>query len=198
MYDTINNSQHCQRNWDLTQQVKKEDLDLIIHTFTNAPSKQSTAFYKVHIVTNRDIMKKIYDLTETVQDSGMFNSQVLANVLLVFQKIDTSDDHKERVKLWQGPEDVNRDYYMSIGIATGMTTIVANNLGYRTGFCACFNPKKVAEVMGLSKSNFDVVVTLGIGLPDKTKNYWEGHVEEPSPRIQRVTPKETIEVNYID
>ena len=198
MYDAINKSQHCQRNWDLTKKIPKDDLDRIIWAFTQCPSKQSHAFYKVHVVTNRDVMEKIYALTETRPGSGQYNSQVLANTLLVFQKIDTNDEHKQRARSWQTPECVTRDYYMSIGIASGMACLVANQLGYRTGFCACFKPKKIDEAMGLPESNFNTVVTLGIGYPDETKLYWENQVPEPHIRQGRVRPKEPIEVNFID
>ncbi len=198
MYDAITKTQHCQRNWDLTKSIPKDDLDQIIWAFTQCPSKQSHAFYRVHVVTNRDIMHKIYALTETRPGSGIFNTQVLANILLVFQKVDTTDEHKERVKAVQTPECVKRDYYMSIGIASGMACLVANQLGYRTGYCACFDPKKVDEVMGLPESDFNTVVTLGIGYPDPTKEYWENQIPEPSTRFPRVRPKETIEVNYIE
>ena len=47
----ISISQHCQRNWDLSQQVSKEDLDLILHAATNCTSKQNIRFYKEIINT---------------------------------------------------------------------------------------------------------------------------------------------------
>jgi len=200
----ISISQHCQRNWDLSQQVSKEDLDLILHAATNCTSKQNRRFYKIHVVTNRAILETVYALTETqpanprinYPGSNLFNTQVLANVLLVFQMVDTSDEHKQNVRDHQSPECVQRDYYMSIGIASGYANLVATQLGYRTGYCACFDPKKVAIALGLPKSDFDILVTLGIGFPKENKKYWESHYEDAYNPMTYI--KENIEVNYID
>ena len=43
----VTRSQHCQRNFDLSKQIPEDDIDLIIHSVTNCPSKQNIAYYKV-------------------------------------------------------------------------------------------------------------------------------------------------------
>jgi hypothetical protein len=40
----ITKGQHCQRNWDLYKDIPEEDMDLLIHSVTQCPSKQNTAF----------------------------------------------------------------------------------------------------------------------------------------------------------
>lgn len=192
----INTSQHCQRNWDLSQQIKKEDFDLILHAATNCSSKQNRRFYKIHVVTNREILEKFYMLTETSPGSNLYNTQVLANVLLAFQIVDTSNEYKQKDALFHTQENIYRDYYMSIGIASAYANLVATQLGYKTGYCACFDPKKVATALGLAESEFEVVVTLGIGFPKQNKKYWESHFED-APNTKTYT-KENIEVNYIE
>ena len=54
-------SQHCQRNWDLSKSMPKEDLDVLVFAATNCPSKQNVSFYKVHVITNRDVIEKIHE-----------------------------------------------------------------------------------------------------------------------------------------
>ena len=51
-------SQHCQRNWDLSKSIPKEDLDLLVTAATECPSKQNVAFYKAYFITNRQIISQ--------------------------------------------------------------------------------------------------------------------------------------------
>ena len=68
--------------------AKKEDLDLIVHAATQCPSKQNVAFYKVHFITNREVIEAVHDKTAgfTNYETGgsETNSQTLANLLIAF------------------------------------------------------------------------------------------------------------------
>ena len=44
----IQESQKCQRNWELNKKIPKEDLDLIIEAVTNCPTRQNINFYNKH------------------------------------------------------------------------------------------------------------------------------------------------------
>ena len=44
-------SQHTQRNWDLSKQIPKEDINTMLHAITNCPSKQNIAFSLVNVLT---------------------------------------------------------------------------------------------------------------------------------------------------
>ena len=57
-------SQHCQRNWDLSRSLPEEDIKTLQTAVTQCSSKQNRVFYKVHFITNRDIIESIYDKTE--------------------------------------------------------------------------------------------------------------------------------------
>lgn len=114
-------SQRCQRNWDLTQSIPEEDLRLLVTAATYCPSKQNIAFYKVHVVTNRDLIDQIHahttgftvrrgennEIIPTIRlgedDPVEFipNDQVLANVLFVFE--DNTD-----LQLWN---DYDKEKY---------------------------------------------------------------------------------------
>ena len=61
---SIYKSQKCQRNWDLSKDIPKEDVDVILTSATQCPSKQNLPYYKVHAITDRKMIEKIHDLTE--------------------------------------------------------------------------------------------------------------------------------------
>ena len=186
----IQTSQHCQRNWDLTKQIPQEDLDIIISAVTQCPSKQNVAHYNVHAITNRQIIERIHSFTdgfvvnyETGQSTT--NTQVLANLLLVFEskaiaadKIDRNtqvkDLHEGTATDWDHA-NLERDRHMAIGIAAGYCNLTSSLLGYRTGCCACFSEQDIRKLLNLKG---EVVLMMGVGY----KN------EELNRRISQVDP----------
>ena len=88
---TIAKSQRCQRNWDLSRSIAEEDLHTLETSVTMCSSKQNRVFYKVHFITNRDVIQKLYNLTdgfminmETRETKK--NPQVLANLVVAFSE----------------------------------------------------------------------------------------------------------------
>lgn len=177
--DAIIRSQHCQRNYDLEKEMPQEDIDLIIHAVTNCPSKQNIAYYKVHVVTNKETIKKIHSMTDgfvTNLQTGesTTNSQVMANLLLVFeveefvernsnpiQARNTQVFSMQKHDLTPSEERTFiRDIQMATGVAAGYANLTASILGYSTGCCACFDNNAIKEYLGL-KNN--VVLMMGIG-----------------------------------
>ena len=57
--ESIHESQKCQRNWDLTQEMPQEDIDLILEAATNAPSKQNLNLFKLHVIQDRDLIEEV-------------------------------------------------------------------------------------------------------------------------------------------
>jgi len=112
-------SQHCQRNWDLSREIPEEDLDILEFAATQCPSKQNVAHYKLHMITNRELIEKIHAETNgfVYRDTPVgpqphtpegpndpkvkytTNTQVLANLLIVFEDY-------TNLSLW---EDKNRN-----------------------------------------------------------------------------------------
>jgi hypothetical protein len=174
-------SQHTQRNWDLTKEIPQKNLDLIITAATQCPSKQNIAYYKIHAITNRTIIELIHDQTDgfTVKYDpyqSVTNSQVLANLLIVIEEveIDTSTGYDayrndQSLALSNGSIDdialsqLERDKNMAVGIASGYINLTASLLGYRTGYCACFDPIEVKKILNLEKSP---ILLIGIGFRD--------------------------------
>jgi xanthine dehydrogenase molybdopterin-binding subunit B len=60
---SIIKSQHCQRNYDLSKAIPQDDLDVLIYAATNCPSKQNIAYYKVHVITNQEVISNIHNMT---------------------------------------------------------------------------------------------------------------------------------------
>jgi nitroreductase len=141
-------SQHCQRNWDLTREIPQEDYRLLMTAATQCPSKQNIAHYRVHAVTNRDIIERIHENTKGFSldfnpDHATTNSQVLANLLIVLEKnpVDITDPYDQyrtdqTLEMAQGKlSDTSkailmRDCHMAVGIAAGYLNVVASMLGY--------------------------------------------------------------------
>jgi nitroreductase len=191
----IHRSQHCQRNWDLTKEIPEEDMDLIITAATQCPSKQNIAHYKVHAITNRDLIEKIHQNTVGFQVIHT-NSQVLANLLLVLEHNPVTD-HKNLFsynKEISQPKKIDsflRDAHMAVGIAAGYVNVISSIVGYSTGCCACFNGPAIKDLLGLEN---DVLLMMGVGIKDPNLNrrvHHENH-DFTFPAIK----KEEISVKY--
>ena len=182
-------SQHCQRNWDLSREIDQADLDLIKHSLTNCPSKQNIAYYKVHMITDRDLIEEIHSYTDgfTINIEGsksVTNSQCLANLLVVFEANDPFQNKQNMYRNTQlanglhgnvNSEDTNvlkRDQHMAIGIAAGYANLTASMIGMNTGCCACFTENKVKNAIG---ANGEILLLMGIGFKDQTRSRREHH-----------------------
>jgi nitroreductase len=97
--DTLWNSQRCQRNWDLNKEVPTTDIEIMLHSIKSSPSKQNEKHFKVYVISNYDLRKRIYDNTNNFAhdadgESICFNpdgsinykhqSQLIGNLLFVF------------------------------------------------------------------------------------------------------------------
>lgn len=198
--NAVTRSQHTQRNWDLSKEVPQDDLDLIIHSATNCPSKQNFAFYNLHVITNRDIIEKIHALStglgyidqETGERIECTNPQTLANVLLVFEEATMSEQYKQKFKLRDSSSKkvFERDRDMAIGIAAGYVNVVSSMLGYQTGCCACGEFEKMQELLGLKNKP---KLLMGVGYKDPNRQRREHHTDNV--KIPRRV-KEEINVSY--
>ena len=63
LFKAIHRSQHVQRNFDLSKRIPEQDISTIVTAATQSPSKQNVAFFKVHAITNRDVIEEIYEIT---------------------------------------------------------------------------------------------------------------------------------------
>lgn len=180
---SVHKSQHCQRNWDLSKEVPKRDLEVMETAITQCPSKQNYAYYKPYIITNREIIQQIYDQTDGFiinhEGDSVKNVQVLANVLVVFAEDNeymriAVRDKNAKLAIDAGEElsEQERQRNISIGIAAGYLNLSATMLGYSTGCCTCFNTKGVQKVLGIKEP---VLLLMGVGWADENRPRREKH-----------------------
>lgn len=178
--DTVLRAQRCQRNWDLSKKIPQEDLDLIIHSATQAPSKQNSDYFVLYAIQDRDIIEQIYD--ETITDiTKRKNPQVLANLLLVFveNKITNEPRNRDQRNIKNGNATTQDFYshdiekYQAAGVAAGFANLVASSLGYRTGCNRCFDREQARLILGTENK---ILLMMGIGYQDKSKPRREEHV----------------------
>ena len=89
LVQAIKTSAQCQRNWDLDKKIPQEHLDIIETALTRCPSKQSRIDYLPYMITNRELIHRIYEKTDgfvtdhTVSPpTTTTNPQVCANLLI--------------------------------------------------------------------------------------------------------------------
>lgn len=105
------------------------------------------------------------------------NPQVLANLLVAFiRDRDPSEGARTNEEYMQGrhiggSEHIltQRDESVALGVGSGYLTLVANMLGYSTGFCQCFDPSAVnvkPNISNILGETEDALLLVGIGYPD--------------------------------
>lgn len=185
----IESSQHCQRNWDLSREIDPEHIKIFEEVVKNVPSKQNIAYYKVHFITNRNIIEEIYQWTMTEfseKNTDFYNPQVLANLLVAFEAYydinedEIGQDIKEKninsVRYNEYTVDIDR--HQSIGIVSGILALTANYLGYKTGFCKCFKTEKISSILkcGNKIRENPIELLLGIGYPKNDVSHTTHHI----------------------
>ena len=180
---SVHKSQHCQRNWDLEKEVPEKDLQVMETAITQCPSKQNYAYYKPYIITNREIIEKIYNHTDgfiiNSEGDSVKNAQVLANVLVVFAEDNEYmnipvRDKNAKLAIDAGEElpEQERQRNIAVGIAAGYLNLSSTMLGYSTGCCTCFNTKGIQKVLDIKEH---VLLIMGVGIPDESKPRREKH-----------------------
>lgn len=173
---TIQKSQHCNRNWDLSKQISDEDMQTLKTSVTECASKQNRVFYKVVWTQDRDKIEKIHEMTDGFtynyrENLSTTNPQVLANTLFAFVRDD--DNNRRRTKdEFAGKNRNQSDEDRSVGIAAGYLTLTANILGYDTGCCQCMHGDSIREILGVDE---EVLLLMGVGYRDQTRSRLEHH-----------------------
>lgn len=199
-------SQHCQRNFDLEKSIPEDDIDLLIHAATNCPSKQNISFYNLHVITNRDTIDKIHELSigaaafelESKEEVITTNSQIKANVIFVYERKTIGDMSEKHIAKWKWFEENNskvfeRDVNTSIGISAGYVNVIASMLDYATGCCQCFEVEAIQELLNLKRTP---ELIMGIGYNNDSKNR---RIHATDPTLMFYTnKKEDIVVNRLD
>ena len=62
--DAAKVSKQAQRNWDLDKTIPQEDLETLIYAAKNSPKKQMETHYALHVFTDQEKIRAIYDQTK--------------------------------------------------------------------------------------------------------------------------------------
>ena len=185
--ETINNFQHCQRNWDLTKKVPDKLIDFFFEVGYNVPTKQNLNSFTIVCVKTREniadwssIARNSNDtllhsagsyISDKVNNGGLQNPQTSANLLFLFF-INDSERYSELRKKREGGNDPTsrswrKDKNIEIGISASAIGIAANQIGMRTGFCGCIWHKAIQHdwVKDWNVRPEDLVLMLGVGYP---------------------------------
>ena len=60
----VDATNRAQRNYDLTKSIPQEDLDTLIYAAVKSPSKQNETHYSLHVYTDQNMIKQIYNHTK--------------------------------------------------------------------------------------------------------------------------------------
>ena len=189
----VDATNRAQRNYDLTKSIPQEDLDTLIYAAVKSPSKQNETHYSLHVYTDQNIIKQIYNhtkkftLARTQEDKdqsfsiendvfiqhdyeSVTNSQIYANALFVYVKGEGSIN-KYNVQHYAAKLNPNssaakayeEQIAYSIGISVGELILSAGLLGYKTGICSALDTRPVRDILG-TEQNPKLLV--GVGIPN--------------------------------
>ena len=196
LFKAIHRSQHVQRNYDLSRDIPEQDVATIVTAATQCPSKQNVAFYKLHVVKDRSIIRHIYTCCRTLPQPD--NPQVLGNLVLVFEEYENYDKeslntNEEIVKQdEQSLKTLELDRFTALGIATGYVNLVSSQLGYGTGCCTCILDKPRLRV--ILELKMEPLLVMGIGYAQEGKNRRVHHLRQN--KVFATRKKQPIEVDY--
>ena len=181
--DSIKNTNQCQRNWEKTS-VTPEDIQFFKSVLENVPKKQGQIFHEVLFIENQVLIKKLYSYSREQDYKFAHNPQVNAPLLVVY--VPYTEEHLETISKdvlnnFNKVVDENTSFpYFGVDIATsmgmhmGILALAANQIGYKTGFCSCFNKKfrkTIERLITKDKIETDGMLCLGIGLANQNIDY---------------------------
>jgi hypothetical protein len=153
--ESAKSTEGCQRNWDYDYTIPQDHIDTIVTTAITMPTKQNLEFYSLVVSTDRDFNYNFY--LRTFKDEIGFpnqgrNAQTNAPLLL----------------LWFKNQEIQGGSGINIGVSAGATALVANMLGYKTGFCCCMEDKISSMLKKKGIYTKRITLALGVGMPDST------------------------------
>ena len=192
--NAVDTTQRAQRNYDLSKSIPQADLDTLIYTAINSPSKQNETHFKLKVYTDPNLIHNIYDCTKRFglytretfdkmyKDNGtevignnkyeIKNSQILSNVVFVY--CDDEDNLVGGEHVLAQKENASEIVKMqfariknfSIGISAGQLSLVAALLGYKTGFCSAYD---LSQLQAITKDEPKLMVGIGYENIDKDR-----------------------------
>ena len=195
--NTVQNFQHCQRNFDLSQTVDDSTVNWLLNVGYSTPTKQNLDSFEIVCVKDREKIKKFsiaatnapderYALSDTLKEAlakgRIQNPQTDSNLLFLFFIKPESRTSADRLERERG-DPVPDEYWMrctnlEIGLAASAIGIAANTIGMRTGFCRCFDydalPVEFLEPYNINPKHLQVMLGMGYPLHDDHTLHTDG------------------------
>jgi nitroreductase len=201
--ETVKTAERCQRNWDHSKPVLEEHVQQIVNVATNMPTKNNRSYYDLIVSTNKEFNRTCYKYAVDSRNLHFKdreihrNTQVDAPLLLMWRTTDLDSIDNPFDDSYQ------KDFHISVGISSGAAVLTANQLGYRTGYCQCFESGPLFDTLE-QKFNLPIVNTIykdllvvGIGNPDsnfkRTQCVIDGKVGYTAESVNK-----TIDITYIE
>lgn len=164
-------ARRCQRNWDYSVPVNKKDIITLANIATTMPAKQARTYFELLISTdknlNDEIRKHSIDMQGNFHPSWQ-NTQVSAPVLFIYITTDNTNNELKSRKAIKSGNEFREDGIYAIGISSGAVALAANYMGYKTGFCRCFDGPTIQSILEnrLGVQFHKMHLMLGIGNPN--------------------------------
>ena len=182
-------ARRCQRNWDYSKSVAKKDVISLTDIAITMPAKQARTYFELIVSTDQElnnfIRKNAIDRDSDFHPEWQ-NNQVSAPVLFIYI---TTEDNLNELNTDHAVESgnaIDEDGIYAIGISSGAVALAANNMGYKTGFCRCFNGPPIQDVLE-ERLGFEfhrIQLMLGIGYPDTSLRY--NQLQDDDGKIQQI------------
>jgi nitroreductase len=177
MQEYLNTIKQCQRNFDLNKPVSNDHIQQLIDVAHNAPKKNSMRFFSLVVLQSRDKVHEFAKVTlpEVLAKSGAPDAVVQAQAYAPLVMCWVHDDYLHKEYFAQEPHKAaghDPDMkYLHVGISSTCVAMKAAELGYKTGFCACYGSSR--ELLKKYGIDGEIVLFLGIGHPQENINYYE-------------------------
>lgn len=170
-------ARRCQRNWDYSKSVAKKDVVALADIAITMPSKQARTYFELIISTDQElnnfIRKNAIDRDHEWFHPEWQNNQVSAPVLFIYITTEDNLNELDTDHAIEADNAIDEDGIYAIGISSGAVALAANNMGYKTGFCRCFNGPPIQDMLE-ERLGFEfhrIKLMLGIGYPDTSLLY---------------------------
>lgn len=177
--DIVNASEiagKCQRNW-LDQPIDEFDLETIITSCMNMPTKQNVTMYELLVVRDKNAIEFLYD-TSYVPEHPIYersrwrNAQMKAPTVLMWYLSSQIKYEIPEGDFSQGIRNFSTTNFNNIelnaGISMGAAALTATQLGYNVGFNCCGDNNEWVKLMQQKNPEIEIFIcALGIGKPIK-------------------------------
>ena len=192
-------TRECQRNWN-NEKVKDEDIETIVQSAINMPSRKQMIDFELFVVTNPETIKQLFRISVDDRDFSLnprakyHNGQMMAPLILIWgetknEKVFLPSAQTEgyvwgtdqREVAYRSPEKpgvspVTKNLH--IGISAGCAGIVSRSLGYQTGYCGCVLEDEMLKFLNNYSSNV-VRFSLALGIGRGREGIPRNHVFDP-------------------